>query len=522
MSELVGGPGGVLQGKTAGFNYRYSNGKNIVSQYIAKINDAKTAAQLAQRFKISKLAYMFSDVNSKLIRIAYNKKSFSGNGFTNILHELKPVMAMLPENTLQTHTWFRRMWETVIDTLKGYDDDRLDKNNFIINSNVLFDELAINMTKPDGQLKFASIYILDKTGKLRLLENFSFILNFGDEYPPYFEPNGYEICYNDIENCDDAGNTWLTWTESVNSCDGTIICSFAIPPDPFNIAILEDAYVFKSLHNHFWSPENVLNYIYLINPRHLNKLPISKISRRYGIDGFKFQHPELGTLPPINWGWKFNNDFCNLTSTEAEGNKVLTLTVDPSKINYIPTGQEIIQLCITYIDSKFKTYTVFAESAPGATSLEFTPDNFVKNYIYYVTYFWKLPNIALSEPLRFIIRKLTDQRISSMSWAIFNQNPYRYIYYRDNFNVTFKILLLSGSTYSLGTAVVVSIDYGDGNYIAIQTTGDFGLVEFNITENKQIAHIKLVKGGKTRIITNTSKLIKNNYNYLGTFIFDIT
>jgi hypothetical protein len=518
MSELVGGPGGAMQGKTAGFNYRYSNGKNIVSQYIAKINDAKTAAQLAQRFKISKLAYMFSDVNSKLIRIAYNKKSFSGNGFTNILHELKPVMPLFPENTLQTHTWFRRMWETVVDTLKGYDDDRLDKNNFIINSNVLFDELAINLYKPDGQLKFASIYVLDKTGKLRLMENFSFIKNFGDELTPYLFPWGLYLCWFSEQSDTDPEQDYYSGLCHVNVLDGVLCESFGIPGDIFNVAILEDAYVFKSLHNHFWSPEDVSNYIYLINPRHLNKLPISKICRRYGIDCFKNQHPELGTLPLIDWAWKFNNDFCSLAITEVQGNKVLTLTVDPSKTNYTPTGQEIIQLCITYIDSYFKPYTVFAESAPGALSLEFTPANFVMNYCIKVSYFWKLQNIALSEPITFNISTLPGHRMSSLLWSFYNQNPYRFKYYRDNFNVTFKLLLFYKDRLVPYTYVTVSIDYGDGIYEFIQITGDLGLVNFNITENKQVAHIKLVKAGNTKIITNTSQLTKNNYNYLGTFI----
>jgi hypothetical protein len=521
MGKLTGGPSGAIQGKVAGFNYRYSNGLNIVSQYIKHIRNPKTDAQVQQRFMMKTLAYLFSDLDSKIIRIGYNRKSLCGSGFQNILHELKPFEHGSIMNPNVNSNWWRHIWCWLVDTIRGRDDDRMNMQNFIASTNILNDCLILDMIHDNGCINFAVLYRCDESLKLVLNDKFSFIKNFGDELVMFPQGEGYGMCYWGTFVTDDWDVPIMTWRDHLNiSCGGMVII-FSINPNDFNQDQLNDLYNKNFPNNKIFKAFPNNNFINFLNPHDLLDIPVSKISRRFGVDCFKIETPELPGMPKIRWDFDFNKDYCTIEYTKIDNVRKIILTIDRENIKPAFVDGEYITLFIECIDADFQKFVKTADSTPSLSTFEYILDADISEDIFVVNYFRHIPGTCLSRPLSYHVKENTTHRASKLLWAIYNENPYRFSFFRDNFNTCFKILLNTNNVLSFGAGVTVHIIWNGGDDPFDFVTEEKGLVSCNVPRDKESIVITLTLGENTRSISINNKLFKENFNYLGTFILDI-
>jgi len=520
MGKLTGGIGGVLQGKIAGLNYKYVNGQNVVSQYVKNIRNPKTEAQLAQRFKMKSLAFLFSDVNSNIIRIAYKKKSLAGQGFQNIISQLQPVFQQLACSNVPAHNWFLHVWRILVDTVRGRDDDRLQKDYFVKLTNYMFDDFVINLELDNKLLNFLTIYKTCNDNKLRLFDNIFVMQHFKNDLPSYMPFGWIGTCaYSDDNNLSEEDIYWSGMHPHVNLGMGTGWVIIGLPIPIINVDILENLYKFDLRNYQTYSSNPTASLIRIINPSNIKHLPISKIKKSYGMDLVEHIYNNVPEERNIDFNWMLDNKKLTVNVITDPKRLLFKLHYDSTDEILKGTGIEKISAVFAVIqsDQSIKYDTIISKGLTDDIEYMLNTDYNSECVIYSV--FGLSNDNAASSPLTLWGNLTAVGKPIQKFIGYYNLNPFKFTKIFNNFNFYFRTLIQAKDIKILGKNISMNFYYDYKQPPLTFITNNFGFLIASISDNYHIIKITCNDSALIPYEKNVDiNLLKDTKNNLGTFI----
>ena len=533
MAKLSGAIGGILQGKTGSVNTRYSKGVNVVSQYVPNIRNPKTSAQLAQRFRMKTLSKLFSDLDSRCVRIAYGQKVLSGSGPQLILNELAGYMKDMPADTVPSHSWFRHLYRVIVDKVRGRDDDKLSESQILKSAFLISDQVSFSFPqKKDGKM-YMAFYKTDKDYVLRANPNFITVLHDGDEPGQPQDLLPWMICvyqnweYSDLDQEEflitqiyynfDAGNLW-TALQIGGDLEKSVPITSVVP---------------NMQENNFFAHDSENRGLYMIDPKKVSDLPLSKITKRYGMNFNLMKDSSLQIQENFDFGVELPTDAFDLVFNESSGSIEVEVTLLPEKLPFTLTGNEKIFFAAKTLGSDFKTITPTAFSNAGELTKTFVVDTYASvkpiRMLLSLTVESEpvpgaeiVPETIVVKPLSIIYRGDSTLPLWEAFWGNYNENPFRFPQFSRSYNFAMRFFGKQDDLLALAPNFTVEITDSNNQIAYTGTTNALGCIYGSIDDDVTLKSIKLSSHGIDYTILLDDVIYKDQYNYLGTRFFNMT
>lgn len=172
MGKLTGGPFGIIRGKTGNMNFKYSGGKNIISQYVPNPRNPNTPAQIKARDIFKQKTYPFTNVDDIYWKGACGMKNLSTPVFTKMPGMLKnPTIPF--EASVPAKSWVLHAWRVLVDTFRGQERHINELPNPWLKASWIFDRINLRGDQIPTIPTIFNVWTTDQNGKLRNTLGFS-------------------------------------------------------------------------------------------------------------------------------------------------------------------------------------------------------------------------------------------------------------------------------------------------------------------------------------------------------------